>query len=644
MPLNFPLDAVVLWEFQPSNKQKHSSLEKEENVKVISASDGYATVRKANGYTVHVPSFFLDIFKLPEDSMADQIRYRREWYRLVDSCKDPCSFDENPCELLRSFPAVRPLLSFLASEPRTSYSSDDNRPECVLELFDKTVKINESLELTCAFYSDEPFSITWRGPAISRNADYELKSEMNGVSTLIIKKCEGQDTGQYWVSAENSHGKSNCAAWVSVLVQPGKPEIISANLFQGELPYLKIQWKKPSSGNAKHLWYQLQYRKKGMANYETLVSGLSEAVAVLTNLEAVVHSFRVIAYNDAFKGPPSDIVKLRPKKLKENLASTEILANCKNEKACRLEDQFNKIYSVGQILNHGQFAVIREVIHRSSGVKLIAKFFPLRTLINDRERQQRINHAIRGLAKLSHPGIPSLEGVTMTADDVVIIMKMVKGRSILQYLINLGFVSERLIRDLCRSLLDVLDYIHSKGYVHVMLKPENLIVEEDNYPRVVLTDFGNAYWNRPMTVALTDSDIEFAAPEQLTDMQCTSKSDIWAFGVLLYILICGASPFRDVNAEMIRVNILGANVKEIDQQFVDRFSSELLSLINEIIVLDAKQRPSARDCLSRAWMKKDLGDTLFMVDYLEDFAENRSKRIRRQAFRSKTAFEIDDNS
>ena len=153
------------------------------------------------------------------------------------------------------------------------------------------------------------------------------------------------------------------------------------------------------------------------------------------------------------------------------------------------------------------------------------------------------------LAHLDHPNIAKLfDGGTTEDGRPFFVMEHVEGLPIDQYCDDRKLPTrERL--ELFRSVCSAVHFAHQNLVVHRDLKPHNILVTPDGIPK--LLDFGIAKLLDPSQeiLALTRADLrpmtpEYASPEQVRGEAITTASDVYALGVLLYVLLTGHSPYR----------------------------------------------------------------------------------------------------
>lgn len=100
------------------------------------------------------------------------LRYRREWYQYLDGNTGKIyDDDDNTSSLINSLTLHPSLASFISTHPFHPLFYENLRPKCIEQLKDINVREHEKFELRCSFVSSKPFTITWRGPAITRKND-----------------------------------------------------------------------------------------------------------------------------------------------------------------------------------------------------------------------------------------------------------------------------------------------------------------------------------------------------------------------------------------------------------------------------------------------------------------------------------------
>lgn len=261
-------------------------------------------------------------------------------------------------------------------------------------------------------------------------------------------------------------------------------------------------------------------------------------------------------------------------------------------------------YSVGRILGDGNFAVVRECVCRKTREEYALKIIDKTKC---RGKEHMIESEVSILRQVSHPNIVSLIEEFHTQTQLYLVMELVKGGDLFDAIASATRYTERDASSMVRDLTSALDYLHQRSIVHRDIKPENLLVVE--YPNdsksLKLGDFGLAVEvTEPLyTVCGTPT---YVAPEILNESGYGLKVDIWATGVITYILLCGFPPFVSAtnNQEELFDQILRGNY-EFHSPYWDDISESARELIVQMIQVDQDKRFSAQEVLDHPWVSDD---------------------------------------
>lgn len=181
-----------------------------------------------------------------------------------------------------------------------------------------------------------------------------------------------------------------------------------------------------------------------------------------------------------------------------------------------------------------------------------------------------------------------------------------------------------------RQICEGIKYMHEKNIVHLDIKPENILCQTRRSNNVKLIDFGLATRLDPNeTVKITTGTAEFAAPEIVNREPVGFYTDMWAAGVLTYILLSGLSPFAGDND----VNTL-KNVKSCQWDFdADAFkyiSEEAKDFIRKLLVANKEKRMTAHECLLHPWLTGDHADRNKQIQRSRYLAFRDKLRMRNQ--------------
>ena len=193
--------------------------------------------------------------------------------------------------------------------------------------------------------------------------------------------------------------------------------------------------------------------------------------------------------------------------------------------------------------------------------------------VHDPERLARFEREARTLAALNHPNIAQIYGLEKTGRASALVMEMVEG-STLADLIARGPVPVDEALPVVRQIVEALEAAHERGIVHRDLKPANIKLRPDGSVKVL--DFGLAKAMEPTGIeAMTSPTITspaymtgagvllgtaaYMAPEQARGKAADLRSDIWAFGCVLYEMLAGKQAFAGETVSDLLASVLRAD-------------------------------------------------------------------------------------
>lgn len=261
-------------------------------------------------------------------------------------------------------------------------------------------------------------------------------------------------------------------------------------------------------------------------------------------------------------------------------------------------------YKVGRTLGDGNFAVVRECMERSTG-----REYALKIINKDkcRGKEHMIQSEVSLLRRVKHPNIVLLIEEIDTQHDLYLVMELVKGGDLFDAITSSSKYTERDASSMLFNLASAIKYLHSLNIVHRDIKPENLLVYEhvDGSKSLKLGDFGLAtVVNGPLfTVCGTPT---YVAPEIITETGYGLKVDIWAAGVITYILLCGFPPFRSSgdDQEALFEQILKGQF-DFPSPYWDNVSDTAKALITVMLQVDVEQRFTAMQVLDHPWVNEE---------------------------------------
>ncbi|XP_034357323.1 serine/threonine-protein kinase DCLK1 isoform X3 [Arvicanthis niloticus] len=275
-----------------------------------------------------------------------------------------------------------------------------------------------------------------------------------------------------------------------------------------------------------------------------------------------------------------------------------------SEEGFQIPATITERYKVGRTIGDGNFAVVKECIERSTAREYALKIIKKSKC---RGKEHMIQNEVSILRRVKHPNIVLLIEEMDVPTELYLVMELVKGGDLFDAITSTSKYTERDASGMLYNLASAIKYLHSLNIVHRDIKPENLLVYEhqDGSKSLKLGDFGLAtIVDGPLyTVCGTPT---YVAPEIIAETGYGLKVDIWAAGVITYILLCGFPPFRGSgdDQEVLFDQILMGQV-DFPSPYWDNVSDSAKELINMMLLVNVDQRFSALQVLEHPWVNDD---------------------------------------
>lgn len=222
-------------------------------------------------------------------------------------------------------------------------------------------------------------------------------------------------------------------------------------------------------------------------------------------------------------------------------------------------------WSLGKTIGAGSMGKVKLAKNLETAEQVAVKIVPRQSTDehrNDRDRE-RADHSkeIRTAREaaivtlLNHPYVCAMRDVVRTNYHWYMLFEYVNGGQMLDYIISHGRLKEKQARKFGRQIASALDYCHRNSIVHRDLKIENILISKTGDIKII--DFGLSNLFSPRSHLKTFcGSLYFAAPELLQARQYTGPEvDLWSFGIVLYVLVCGKVPFDDQSMPQLHAKI-----------------------------------------------------------------------------------------
>ncbi|KAI8936588.1 hypothetical protein NX059_006990 [Plenodomus lindquistii] len=266
-------------------------------------------------------------------------------------------------------------------------------------------------------------------------------------------------------------------------------------------------------------------------------------------------------------------------------------------------------WALGKTIGAGSMGKVKLAKHQETGEQVAVKIVPRLSQDQhqsaaDRERadhskEVRTAREAAIVSLLNHPYICGMRDVVRTNYHWYMLFEFVNGGQMLDYIISHGRLKEKQARKFARQIASALDYCHRNSIVHRDLKIENILISKTGDIKII--DFGLSNLFSPKNQLKTFcGSLYFAAPELLQAKQYTGPEvDVWSFGIVLYVLVCGKVPFDDQSMPQ-----LHAKIKKGHVDYPPWLSAECRNLIHRMLQTDPTQRLTLSEIMSHPWLTK----------------------------------------
>lgn len=175
-------------------------------------------------------------------------------------------------------------------------------------------------------------------------------------------------------------------------------------------------------------------------------------------------------------------------------------------------------------------------------------------------------------------------------------------------------MSEAEVINYMRQICEGVKHMHERNIIHLDIKPENIMCQTKTSTNVKLIDFGLATRLDPNEVVkISTGTAEFAAPEIVEREPVGFYTDMWAVGVLAYVLLSGLSPFAGENDIETLKNVKACDWDFDEEAFVN-VSDEGKDFIRNLLVKNKEKRMTAHECLAHSWLTGDHAGRIQPID------------------------------
>ncbi|XP_060885110.1 calcium/calmodulin-dependent protein kinase type II subunit gamma-like isoform X5 [Labrus mixtus] len=264
--------------------------------------------------------------------------------------------------------------------------------------------------------------------------------------------------------------------------------------------------------------------------------------------------------------------------------------------------RFTDEYQLYEELGKGAFSVVRRCVKKSSGQEYAAKIINTKKL--SARDHQKLEREARICRLLKHPNIVRLHDSISEEGFHYLVFDLVTGGELFEDIVAREYYSEADASHCISQILESVNHIHQHDIVHRDLKPENLLLASKMKGAAVkLADFGLAIEVQGDQQAWFGfaGTPGYLSPEVLRKDPYGKPVDIWACGVILYILLVGYPPFWDEDQHKLYQQIK-AGAYDFPSPEWDTVTPEAKNLINQMLTINPAKRITAEQALKHPWI------------------------------------------
>ncbi|XP_043471828.1 obscurin isoform X4 [Leptopilina heterotoma] len=496
----------------------------------------------------------------------------------------------------------------------------------------------------------------------------KITEDNEGRSILSFDPAREYDIGIYKVVARNKVGQTVARTRVLLATVPSAPD--SPQESDASDTEILLRWKQPKyDGNSPVLCYNLQYKEGDSTNWIDLGNNIDHEFYLVRDLKPnTSYDFRLAARNRigwSDRGIPAHVIKTREKgvpkvqvtramKHLQQLTESgqEIIEDeSKPHFDYSIEDspinwstegQLTSKYSFISELSRGQFSVVVKGVEKSTDKVIVGKILEISS-----ETEEQVNAEYEVLRSLRHEKIALLLSAYRAPESslAVFILEKLQGADVLTYLSSRHEYTENCVATIISQILDALQYLHWRGYCHMDIQPDNVVMASVRSVQIKLVDMGSAQKVTKMGALVSQvGHPEYRAPEVLNEEAAFPQTDIWMVGVLMYVLLSGVSPFRGEDDNETRQNI--SFVRFRFEYLFKELSQEATRFLMLIFKRTPSKRPTAEECQEHRWlvptefMIRKRERAVFLGNRLKNYSDEYHQEKQKLATHSESLSEV----
>jgi len=273
------------------------------------------------------------------------------------------------------------------------------------------------------------------------------------------------------------------------------------------------------------------------------------------------------------------------------------------------------VWEIHETLGEGGFSKVKLGIHESTRERVALKLLKKNKLNMSSSTRKQVEREVQAMGKIQHRNVIQLKEVVWDAeytksngkkqDIILVVLELATGGELFEFLAFTGCFEEAITRTYFHQLIAGVQTCHAKGVAHRDLKPENLLLDDNFVLKLADFGFSNTFSSSQALNYTECGTLGYMAPEMFKNKGYDpQKGDIWACGVIVFIMLAGFPPFQKPNTTDWWFQKLASNRHALFWQAHTRnayFSENTKDFINKILQPDPAKRITVEDIKKHPW-------------------------------------------
>lgn len=271
------------------------------------------------------------------------------------------------------------------------------------------------------------------------------------------------------------------------------------------------------------------------------------------------------------------------------------------------EDIIYKKYEIGRKLGQGSFGVVYELVNKETDEKFAIKIIN-KEKVGGGKYAVSFENEVFIMKSVIHPNLIKLEEVFESKKKLYLITELCEAGELAKWIKKQGSIPEHISKIIMRQIVDAISYLHKNDIVHRDLKLENILLKEFDPSSEIfyikITDFG---LSSQRETAGTESMFEdycgtplYMAPEIIENLPYSQLCDVWALGIIMFILLTSHSPFSSESESKLREQIKRADIDTYSKNYI-KLSPEAKHCLQRMIKVNPAHRITSSELFEHPW-------------------------------------------